>query len=179
MSLWILNSISSRWRPIFRFRQDKGSCGLSPSIVLIDVLNKDENTINDPSHSGPRGGNLAVATMSLGALIVRRRTGQHDYSIPDRHFSVRKPPIGRREASCLRESKHFGQPFQGGNAVLISQERNHVWHLVLLSPCHEGFEHQTRPMALPSRSGRRTSESTRRRDFIPASPDQSRCETRY
>src|SRR4249920_2110746 len=70
--------------------------------------------------------------MSPGAFIVRRWTGQHDYSIPDRHFSVRKPPIGRREASCLRESKHFRQPFQGGNAVLIGQIRNHVWHLVLL-----------------------------------------------
>src|SRR6185503_14433059 len=55
------------------------------------------------------------------------------------------------------ESKHFGQPFKGGNAILIGQKRNHVWHLVLLSPCHEGFEHQTRTMALPSRPCRRTS----------------------
>jgi len=53
MSFQILNSISSRWRPIFRFRQDNGSCGFSPSIVLIDVLNIDENTINDPWQSGP------------------------------------------------------------------------------------------------------------------------------
>src|SRR6185369_6641989 len=103
--------------------------------------------------------------MSLGAFIVRRRTGQHDYSIPDRHFSVRKPPIGRREASCLRESKHFRQPFQGGNAVLIGQIRNHVLHLVLLSPCHEGFEHQTRTMALPSRPCRLTSSVTGRRRY--------------
>src|SRR5262245_43915655 len=75
--------------------------------------------------------------MSLGAFIVRRRTGQHDQSIPNRHFSVRKPPIGRREASCLRETKHFGQPPQGGDTVLIGQEWNHVWHLVLHSPYHE------------------------------------------
>src|SRR5262245_55263384 len=80
--------------------------------------------------------------MSLGSFIVRRRTGQHDLSIPNRHFSVRKPSIGRREASCLSESKHFGQPFQGGDAVLIGQKWNHVWHLVLLSRYHEGFEHQ-------------------------------------
>jgi hypothetical protein len=53
MSLEILNSISSRRRPILRFRQDEGSCGLSPSIVLIDVVNIDENTINDPWQSGP------------------------------------------------------------------------------------------------------------------------------
>jgi hypothetical protein len=53
MSFYILNSISSRWRPILGFRQDNGSCGLSPSIVLIDVLNTDENTINDPWQSGP------------------------------------------------------------------------------------------------------------------------------
>src|SRR6185295_1400511 len=72
--------------------------------------------------------------MSLGAFIVWRRTGQHDQPIPHRHFSVRQPPIGRREASCLLESKRFGQPFQGGNAVLIGQERNHVWHPVLHSP---------------------------------------------
>src|SRR5687768_12322220 len=102
--------------------------------------------------------------MSLGALIVRRRAGQHDESIPDRHFSVSKPPVGRREASCLRESKHFGQPFQGGNAVLIGQKRNHVWHLVLLWPCHEGFE-QTRTLALPSRPCRLTSELTGRCEF--------------
>jgi hypothetical protein len=72
--------------------------------------------------------------MSPGALIVRRRTGQHDYPVPDRHFSVRKPSIGRRHASCLRESEDSRQPFEGGSAILIGQERNHVWHLVL--PCH-------------------------------------------
>jgi hypothetical protein len=53
MSFQILNSISSRWRPILGFRQDNGSCGLSPSIVLVDVLNIDEDTINDPWQSGP------------------------------------------------------------------------------------------------------------------------------
>jgi len=53
MSFQILNSISARWRSILRFRQDSGSCGLGPSIVRIDVLNVDENTINDPWESGP------------------------------------------------------------------------------------------------------------------------------
>jgi hypothetical protein len=53
MSFQILNSVSSRWRPILRLRQDYSSCGLSPSIVLIDVINEDENTINDPWQSGP------------------------------------------------------------------------------------------------------------------------------
>jgi hypothetical protein len=53
MSFQIFNSISTRWGPILRLRQDNGSCGLSPSIVLIDVLNIDEDTINDPWQSGP------------------------------------------------------------------------------------------------------------------------------
>ena len=53
MSFQILNSISSRWRPILRFRQDNRSRGLGPSIVLVDVVNIDENTINDPWQSGP------------------------------------------------------------------------------------------------------------------------------
>ena len=53
MSFEILDSIAARRRPVLRFRQDNGSCGLSPSIVLIDVLNIDENTINDPWQSGP------------------------------------------------------------------------------------------------------------------------------
>jgi hypothetical protein len=53
MSFQILNSISSRRRSILRFRQDNGSCGLSASIMLIDVLNIYENTINDPWESGP------------------------------------------------------------------------------------------------------------------------------
>jgi hypothetical protein len=46
--------------------------------MLIDIVNVDENTINDPWQSGPRGGNFAVAAMPPGALIIRRRTGQHD-----------------------------------------------------------------------------------------------------
>jgi len=53
MSFQILNSISSRWRPILRFRQDKRSRSLGPSIVLVDVVNIDENTINDPWQSRP------------------------------------------------------------------------------------------------------------------------------
>src|SRR6185436_1998029 len=89
--------------------------------------------------------------MSLRAFIVRRRTGQHDYSIPNRHFTVRKPPLGRREASCLRESKHFREPFQGGNAVLIGQKRNHVWHPVLLSPATKVSNTKHARWALPSR----------------------------
>ncbi len=53
MSFQILNSISSRWWPILRFRQDNRSRGLGPNIVLVDVVNIDENTINDPWQSGP------------------------------------------------------------------------------------------------------------------------------
>jgi hypothetical protein len=53
MSFEILDSISSRRRPILRFRQDNGSCGLSSRIVLIDVLNINENPIDDPWQRGP------------------------------------------------------------------------------------------------------------------------------
>jgi hypothetical protein len=53
VSFQILSSISSRWRPILRFRQDYGPCGLGPSIVLIDVLDGDENAIDDPWQSRP------------------------------------------------------------------------------------------------------------------------------
>jgi hypothetical protein len=53
MSLQILDSISSRRRPILRFRQDDRSCRLSPSIVLIDVVDIDENTVDDPWQRGP------------------------------------------------------------------------------------------------------------------------------
>jgi hypothetical protein len=49
----ILDSIPSRCRPILRFRQDHGSSGLSPRIVLADVVDIDEHTINDPWQSGP------------------------------------------------------------------------------------------------------------------------------
>jgi hypothetical protein len=48
MPFQILNSISSRWRSILRFRQDDRAGGLGPSIVLVHVVNIDENTINDP-----------------------------------------------------------------------------------------------------------------------------------
>src|SRR5688572_19439149 len=53
MSFQILDSISSRWRPILWFRQDNRSRGLGPSVVLVDVVNIDEHTINDPWQSGP------------------------------------------------------------------------------------------------------------------------------
>jgi hypothetical protein len=48
MSLQILNAISTRWRPFLRFRQDNRSCGFDSSVVLVDVVNIDEDTINDP-----------------------------------------------------------------------------------------------------------------------------------
>jgi len=48
MSFQILDSISPRWRPILRFGQDDRSRGLGSSIVLVDVVNIDENTVNDP-----------------------------------------------------------------------------------------------------------------------------------
>jgi len=37
-----LNSISSRWRAILRFRQDNRSRSLGPSVVLVDVVYIDE-----------------------------------------------------------------------------------------------------------------------------------------
>ena len=74
------------------------------------------------------------------AFIVRRGTVANMISpFPTDISPSRQPPIGRREASCLRESKHLGQPTQGGNAVLIGQERNHVWHPVLRSPMPRRF----------------------------------------
>jgi hypothetical protein len=53
MSFQILDSISARWWTILGCRQDDGARGLRPSIVLIDVVDIDENTIDDPRESGP------------------------------------------------------------------------------------------------------------------------------
>ena len=53
MPFEILNAISSRRRPLFRLRQDNGSRGLGSSIVSVDVVDTDENTVNDPWQSGP------------------------------------------------------------------------------------------------------------------------------
>jgi hypothetical protein len=53
MSFQVLDSIPSRRRPILRFGQDNRSRGFGPSIVLVDVVNMDEHTIDDPRQSGP------------------------------------------------------------------------------------------------------------------------------
>jgi len=53
MSFQILDTISSRRRPILGFRQDDRSRGLRSSMVLVDVVYVDENTIDDPGESGP------------------------------------------------------------------------------------------------------------------------------
>jgi hypothetical protein len=53
MSFQVLDAISPRRRPILGFREDDGARGPRPGIVLIDVVNMDEYTINDPWQGGP------------------------------------------------------------------------------------------------------------------------------
>ena len=53
MPFEILNSVSSCRRSIFRFREDDRSRGPGPGIVLVDVVDIDEHTINDPWQRGP------------------------------------------------------------------------------------------------------------------------------
>src|SRR5215831_14771368 len=113
----ILSTIAAARKPTLEFREHRCTFSLRVLIVLIDIVDDHEHSIDHPRHPRPEPRLLAFPTMLPRSMIFRRRSREHDQTISALQLAVRESTVGPGHPGPLTKSEDARQPVQRGEAI--------------------------------------------------------------
>src|SRR3989442_1590737 len=90
-----------------------------------DVVDVHQHAVDDVRHLRPSPRGLALLAMPLGAVVVGRRSSQHDQPLAGLHLAMTESAVSVEHPRALAKAKSLGEPAHRRGSILVSEHRNH------------------------------------------------------